>query len=213
MSVLRLAPPQLRTKESEGHRAATWLELFYDLVFVVAVAVISARAARRYLWRRIRLVLRLLRTALVALGQSHLLRRSLRHRRSRLSAPGRRPDGGGGGHRLVADAGRSRLHPGVRLSGMRLPASSSSSCTGGRTGMWPRPESWSRAISSGSGWRRSSGSPRPSCPTNARVVFWSIALDHRSGHPLGHAQGAGPRPARCLPPTREVRTLHDPRAR
>ena len=43
MSVLRLAPPQLRTKESEGHRAATWLELFYDLVFVVAVAVISAR--------------------------------------------------------------------------------------------------------------------------------------------------------------------------
>lgn len=41
MSVLRLAPPQLRTKESEGHRAATWLELFYDLVFVFAVTQVS----------------------------------------------------------------------------------------------------------------------------------------------------------------------------
>lgn len=29
--------------ESEGHRTATWLELFYDLAFVVVVAVISER--------------------------------------------------------------------------------------------------------------------------------------------------------------------------
>ena len=43
MSVIRISPPQLRTKESEGHRTATWLELFYDLVFVVAVAIVAAR--------------------------------------------------------------------------------------------------------------------------------------------------------------------------
>jgi low temperature requirement protein LtrA len=43
MSVIRIAPPQLRTKESEGHRTATWLELFYDLAFVVAVAVVAGR--------------------------------------------------------------------------------------------------------------------------------------------------------------------------
>lgn len=43
MSVIRVSPPQLRTKEAEGHRSATWLELFYDLVFVVAVAVLAAR--------------------------------------------------------------------------------------------------------------------------------------------------------------------------
>ncbi|HJQ76172.1 MAG TPA: low temperature requirement protein A [Acidimicrobiia bacterium] len=43
MSVIRVAPPQLRTLEAEAHRSATWLELFYDLVFVVAVAVLAAR--------------------------------------------------------------------------------------------------------------------------------------------------------------------------
>lgn len=43
MSVIRISPPQLRTKDAEGHRAATWLELFYDLAFVVAVAVLAAR--------------------------------------------------------------------------------------------------------------------------------------------------------------------------
>ena len=43
MSVIRISPPHLRTKESEGHRSATWLELFYDLAFVVAVAVLAGR--------------------------------------------------------------------------------------------------------------------------------------------------------------------------
>jgi low temperature requirement protein LtrA len=43
MAVIRVAPPQLRTKDVEGHRTATWLELFYDLVFVVAVAIVAAR--------------------------------------------------------------------------------------------------------------------------------------------------------------------------
>jgi low temperature requirement protein LtrA len=43
MGVIRISPPQLRTKDIEGHRTATWLELFYDLVFVVAVAILAAR--------------------------------------------------------------------------------------------------------------------------------------------------------------------------
>lgn len=43
MSVIRVSPPQLRTKDVEGHRTATWLELFYDLVFVVAVAIVASR--------------------------------------------------------------------------------------------------------------------------------------------------------------------------
>lgn len=43
MNIARIAPPQLRTKEQEAKRSATWLELFYDLAFVVAVAVLSGR--------------------------------------------------------------------------------------------------------------------------------------------------------------------------
>lgn len=37
-----LQPPRLRIGEdSEEHRHATWLELFYDLVFVVAVSQVA----------------------------------------------------------------------------------------------------------------------------------------------------------------------------
>lgn len=43
MSLIEVSPPRLRTKDQEGHRAATWLELFYDLAFVVAVAVLALR--------------------------------------------------------------------------------------------------------------------------------------------------------------------------
>lgn len=43
MNIGRIAPPRLRTKEQEDKRSATWLELFYDLAFVVAVAVLSER--------------------------------------------------------------------------------------------------------------------------------------------------------------------------
>jgi low temperature requirement protein LtrA len=50
MSVIRIAPPQLRTKEAEGHRTATWLELFFDLAFVVAVAVIAGRLVADVSW-------------------------------------------------------------------------------------------------------------------------------------------------------------------
>ena len=39
-----LKPPRLRTAEEGGElRHATWMELFYDLVFVVAMAALSSR--------------------------------------------------------------------------------------------------------------------------------------------------------------------------
>lgn len=43
MNIVRISPPRLRTKEQEDKRTATWLELFYDLAFVVAVAMLSER--------------------------------------------------------------------------------------------------------------------------------------------------------------------------
>ncbi len=44
MRVAALRPPRLRTTEDEtADRHATWTELFYDLVFVVAVAQLAAR--------------------------------------------------------------------------------------------------------------------------------------------------------------------------
>ncbi len=43
MKLADLRPPRLRTVDEEGHRTATWLELFYDLVFVVAVAGLGHR--------------------------------------------------------------------------------------------------------------------------------------------------------------------------
>ena len=36
-----LRPPRLRTLEHDGERHASWLELFFDLVFVVAIAKLS----------------------------------------------------------------------------------------------------------------------------------------------------------------------------
>jgi len=42
MRLAYLRPPRLRTLDEE-ERAATWLELFYDLVFVAAVAVLGTR--------------------------------------------------------------------------------------------------------------------------------------------------------------------------
>ena len=45
MQIPRLSPPRLRTASHEDHRSATWLELFYDLVFVVAVGQLGHRLA------------------------------------------------------------------------------------------------------------------------------------------------------------------------
>ncbi|HEY5890557.1 MAG TPA: low temperature requirement protein A, partial [Acidimicrobiia bacterium] len=42
---MRISPPRLRTRYDEGKRSATWLELFYDLAFVVAVATLVERLA------------------------------------------------------------------------------------------------------------------------------------------------------------------------
>ncbi|HEX2021948.1 MAG TPA: low temperature requirement protein A, partial [Candidatus Thermoplasmatota archaeon] len=41
-------PPRLRSNEPDEHRRATWLELFYDLVYVVAVAALAARLEARH---------------------------------------------------------------------------------------------------------------------------------------------------------------------
>lgn len=43
MALLR--PPRLRTGRAEGHRAASWLELFFDLVLVVAIAQLAVTLA------------------------------------------------------------------------------------------------------------------------------------------------------------------------
>lgn len=48
MQIPRLSPPRLRTASSEDHRSATWLELFYDLVFVVAVGRLGHRLAANH---------------------------------------------------------------------------------------------------------------------------------------------------------------------
>jgi low temperature requirement protein LtrA len=44
-----ISPPRLRTLE-ESDRTATWLELFYDLVFVAAVAMMGTRIAHDTSW-------------------------------------------------------------------------------------------------------------------------------------------------------------------
>jgi low temperature requirement protein LtrA len=44
-----ISPPRLRTAE-ESERTATWLELFYDLVFVAAVAMMGIRLAHEVSW-------------------------------------------------------------------------------------------------------------------------------------------------------------------
>jgi len=44
-----IAPPRLRTAE-ESERTATWLELFYDLVFVAAVAMMGTRLVSDVSW-------------------------------------------------------------------------------------------------------------------------------------------------------------------
>jgi low temperature requirement protein LtrA len=43
VKVSALRPPRLRTTDTEEERKVTWTELFYDLVFVVAVAGLGAR--------------------------------------------------------------------------------------------------------------------------------------------------------------------------
>lgn len=49
MRLAAISPPRLRTVD-EGERTATWLELFYDLVFVAVVAVLAGRLASDSSW-------------------------------------------------------------------------------------------------------------------------------------------------------------------
>ena len=49
MKFAAIAPPRLRTAE-ESERTATWLELFYDLVFVAAVAMMGTRLVSDVSW-------------------------------------------------------------------------------------------------------------------------------------------------------------------
>src|ERR671933_171185 len=47
MTTAWLAPPRLRTiEDDESERRATWLELFFDLVFVVAIAQVGQVLAK-----------------------------------------------------------------------------------------------------------------------------------------------------------------------
>jgi low temperature requirement protein LtrA len=46
----RIAPPRLQTMDDGGHRTATWLELFYDLAFVVAIAILGERLLDDTTW-------------------------------------------------------------------------------------------------------------------------------------------------------------------
>jgi len=50
MRLAAIKPPRLRTATEGGERSATWLELFYDLVFVVAVARLSIRLVNDTSW-------------------------------------------------------------------------------------------------------------------------------------------------------------------
>ncbi len=49
MNIAAIRPPRLQTVE-EGERSATWLELFYDLVFVAVVAVLAGRLLHDSSW-------------------------------------------------------------------------------------------------------------------------------------------------------------------
>ena len=46
----RIAPPRLQTMGDGGHRSASWLELFYDLAFVVAIAILGGRLLDDTTW-------------------------------------------------------------------------------------------------------------------------------------------------------------------
>ena len=50
MRLAAIKPPQLRTLQEGSDRSASWLELFYDLLYVVAVAVLGVRLLRDTSW-------------------------------------------------------------------------------------------------------------------------------------------------------------------
>ena len=50
MRLAAISPPRLRTVDEDVERTATWLELFYDLVFVAVVAALGVRLAADTSW-------------------------------------------------------------------------------------------------------------------------------------------------------------------
>lgn len=48
--IARITPPRLQTLEQDRRRTATWLELFYDLAFVVVVAVLGEKLYENMTW-------------------------------------------------------------------------------------------------------------------------------------------------------------------
>jgi low temperature requirement protein LtrA len=48
--IARITPPRLQTLDQTRGRTATWLELFYDLAFVVVVAVLGERLHEHVSW-------------------------------------------------------------------------------------------------------------------------------------------------------------------
>lgn len=50
MRIATIRPPRLRTVSDESDRSATWLELFYDLAFVIAVSVLGGRLVADTSW-------------------------------------------------------------------------------------------------------------------------------------------------------------------
>ena len=48
--IARITPPRLQTLDQSRGRTATWLELFYDLAFVVVVAVLGQRLHEDVSW-------------------------------------------------------------------------------------------------------------------------------------------------------------------
>ena len=43
-------PPRLWVADPHGERRVTWMELFFDLIFVAAVAQVGAPLAKDYSW-------------------------------------------------------------------------------------------------------------------------------------------------------------------
>jgi low temperature requirement protein LtrA len=81
-----LRPPALRPPSAGGRdeRHASWLELFFDLVFVVAVAELAQELARDHSLAGFAIFAGLFPAGLHRLAGLHLLRRPLRHRRRSL---------------------------------------------------------------------------------------------------------------------------------
>ena len=107
-------PPTLRDPDPQEERHPSWLELFFDLCFVAAVAALAADLHHDPTWGGDRPLLRPVRPGLVGVDGLHLVRLGVRQRRRRVprlvvrrDGPGDR-DGRRRGHDLDRRIGRVR---------------------------------------------------------------------------------------------------------